>query len=239
MRQINLSPPEHLKNALGLHTLRIETKEPDEGPVEMLVHGVIGDEWDGLDSGNVASWLSDHRGRGVHVRINSPGGLAYDGVAIYNALSHHDGDVNVTVEGIAASAATIIAMAGDHVSMHENSTFMIHRAWGLAIGNRETMAEMTSVLDKLDGQITGTYAARTGQSKAEMLGMRTGDVDGTYLDAYEALAAGFIDDIIPSKSKKRDDDKESRKRQAKARMRQVRAEQLSRADWDGIASWML
>lgn len=169
--------------------------------VEMMIHGVIGDSWEGLDSGSVSNFLKDHRGKSVNIDINSPGGLAYDGVAIYNALVMHDANVNVDITGIAASAATIIAMAGDHIRIAENASFMIHRAWGVSIGNSAVMRDVGEMLDKIDAQIAATYAARTGRTVAKMSQLMVGTVDGTTFSGTEAVSERFADELIPLKKR--------------------------------------
>lgn len=169
--------------------------------VELMVHGVIGDSWESLDSSSVSKFLKDNRGKTVNVDINSPGGLAYDGVAIYNGLAQHDGPVNINITGIAASAATIIAMAGDKIRIAENGSFMVHRAWGIGVGNQKLMLDLADFLDKLDNQIAATYAARTGRTSKTMLRFMDGEVDGTTFSGREAVDEGFADEVIPLKGK--------------------------------------
>lgn len=169
--------------------------------VEMLVHGVIGDSWEGLDSGSVSQFLRENRGKPVNVDINSPGGLAYDGVSIYNSLVMHDAAVNVDITGIAASAASIIAMAGDKIRIAENGSLMIHRALAIGIGNQKVMLDLADFLDKLDNQIAATYAARTGRKAETMVKLMDGEVDGTTFSGTEAVSEGFADEVIPLKKK--------------------------------------
>jgi ATP-dependent protease ClpP protease subunit len=166
-----------------------------------MIHGVIGDDWQALDSGSVMSFLKEHRGKAANVDINSPGGLAFDGVSIYNALVGHDGPVNVDVTGIAASAATIIAMAGDKIRIAANASFMIHRAMGIGVGNMKVMLDLAGFLEKIDGQIADTYAARTGRKRETMLKLMDGAIDGTTFNGQEAVDAGFCDEVIPLKKK--------------------------------------
>lgn len=169
--------------------------------VEMMIHGHVGDDWRGLDSGSVAAFLKEHKGKTVNVDINSPGGLAYDGVSIYNALMMHGSPVNIDITGIAASAASIIAMAGDKIRIAENGSFMIHRALAIGIGNTKLMLDLADFLEKLDGQIAATYAARTNRKSDTMLKLMDGAVDGTTFSGPEAVAGGFCDEVIPLKKK--------------------------------------
>lgn len=172
--------------------------------VEMMIHGHIGDDWRGLDSGSVAAFLKEHKGKPINVDINSPGGLAYDGVSIYNALAQHGSPVNIDITGIAASAASIIAMAGDKIRIAENGSFMIHRALAIGIGNTKLMLDLADFLEKLDGQIAATYAARTNRKSETMLKMMDGAVDGTTFSGPEAVENGFCDEVIPLKKKPKD-----------------------------------
>lgn len=169
--------------------------------VEILMHGVIGDSWVAMDSGSVAGFLKENRGKVVNLDINSPGGLAYDGISIYNALVQHDGPVNIDITGIAASAATIVAMAGDKIRIAENGSFHPHRAWGVVAGNQKVMRDMAEFLDKVDNQIADTYAARTGRKAETMLKIMDGAVDGTTFSGQEAVDNGFADELIPLKKK--------------------------------------
>lgn len=202
---LNWTVADHVRNQTSASDFKIGVKLQADA-VELLVHGVIGDSWDALDSASIVTLLKDNPGKTINVNINSPGGLAFDGVSIYNALVNHDGPVNVDITGIAASAATIIAMAGDNIRIAENGTFMIHRAWGVSIGNHKVMLDVAEMLEKLDGQIAATYAARTGRKAETMLRMMDGTVDGTTFTGTEAVAEGFVDEVIPLKKKSKDSD---------------------------------
>jgi ATP-dependent Clp protease, protease subunit len=197
---INIQASADVMALASSDSFKVGVKASDDS-VEMMIHGVIGDSWEGLDSASVANFLKDHRGKSVNVDINSPGGLAYDGVSIYNALAMHDASVNVDITGIAASAATIIAMAGDRIRIAENASFMVHRAWGVGIGNTAVMRDLADFLDKLDGQIAATYAARTGRTAAKMAAFMVGEVDGTTFNGNEAVAERFADEVIPLKKR--------------------------------------
>jgi len=197
---LNVTASVEVLNQASSSGFKVAVKAQDDA-VEMLIHGAIGDEWQGLDSGSVANFLKGHRGKPVNIDINSPGGLAYDGVSIYNALTQHDGPVNVSITGIAASAATIIAMAGDTIRIAANGSFMIHRAMAIGIGNQKVMLDLAEFLDKLDGQIAATYAARTGRKAETMLKLMDGAVDGTTMSGQEAVDNGFANEVIPLKKK--------------------------------------
>jgi ATP-dependent protease ClpP protease subunit len=124
------------------------------------------------------------------LRLNSPGGSVFDAVAIHNALRRHTGPVTVWIDGIAASAASYVAMAGDAVVMPENAFLMIHDPSGLAMGTAEEMRAMAEALDRIKGSLVAGYAAKSRRSEDEIAALMTKE---TWLDAAEALALGFAD----------------------------------------------
>lgn len=133
----------------------------------------------------------------IVLRINSPGGDVFDGLAIFNSLVAHDGHVRVEVTGVAASAASIIAMAGDEIAIAENAFLMIHNAWSLTIGNADDHDETSDLLGQIDHSLAGTYAKRTGQDIRVMKAMMD---EETWLGSAEAKANGFVTEIIESRS---------------------------------------
>lgn len=161
---------------------------------EIWIYEEIGEGWFGGLSAK--QFAEDLKALGVlekiTIRINSPGGDVFDGVAIYNILKQNAARVIVYIDGLAASIASIIAMSGDEIYMAGNATMMIHKAWGLTIGNSEDMQAMAEILAKLDGTLTGTYAKRTGQDWAKISAMMA---DETWMNAQEALDMGFVDQI--------------------------------------------
>ena len=177
--------------ATGLQ-IRAAAKAGD--PVEMLIYAPIGDDgWgDGIAPSDVIGALAAAGSAPVHVRINSPGGSVFDGFAIYNALKTHAAGVDVTVDGIAASAASFIAMAGRTITMGEQSMMMIHNASTLDFGNKEQLAKTVDLLGKIDNQLVGIYAARTRGLPANIAQMMT---DETYMTSAEAKAQGFCDAV--------------------------------------------
>jgi HK97 family phage prohead protease len=127
---------------------------------------------------------------GIDAFINSPGGDVFEAVTIYNTLRDHPAPVNVYVRGLAASAAGLIAMAGDQIQMGPGSFLMIHNAWTMAMGNSADMAKTAALLDKIDGQIGGILASRSGQ---EIKQVRKWMRDETWFTADEARSHGFAD----------------------------------------------
>ena len=128
----------------------------------------------------------------IKLAINSPGGAVFDALAIYNALRQHPASVEVTIMGVAASAASIIAMAGDTVVMPENAFMMIHNPLNMAYGNADDLREMADVLDKIGASLVGIYAKRTGLPEDEIKALLDAE---TWLNAEEAVTKGFADEL--------------------------------------------
>lgn len=191
--------PERIRASLSDTDWRVYAKADDDS-VDLMLHGVVGDYTEKLDSRSVAGFLRQHSGKSVNVSINSPGGLVFDGIAIHNALSQHEGPTTATIEALAASASTIVALGADTVRMYDNAKWMVHRAWGVAIGNKDYMEDMADVLAKIDASIVNTYAAKTGASIEALTELMVGKVDGTYMTAAEAKEWGFVDEIIVPKT---------------------------------------
>ena len=124
----------------------------------------------------------------VTVSLHSYGGDALAGVAVHNMLARHPGPKTVIVEGVAASAASLIAMAGDRIVMPANALMMIHEAWGLAIGDSEEMRKQADLLETVSGAYRRTYAARSGLPEEEVAALMRAE---TWFTAEEAVAAGF------------------------------------------------
>ena len=124
----------------------------------------------------------------IDLRLNSPGGSVFDAVAIYNALSRHAGTVTVWIDGIAASAASYIAMAGDEIVMPENAFLMIHDPSGIVMGTAADMREMAGTLDKIAASMTRGYAARSGKPDTEIAALMAAE---TWFDAKDALDLGL------------------------------------------------
>lgn len=197
---INLNLSAEAQAAASSQSFRVGVKNASgDQPAEIALYGEIGDPWQACDARSVGQFLRDNKKMPVCVRINSPGGLAYDGITIHNALLAHDGPVTTMIEGMAGSAASIIAMAGQPVQIYENAQFFIHRAAVIAVGNRDMMAEAQNWLDKIDEAICRTYKGKTGAAYDKIMAMMIGKVDGTVFTAREAVAAKFCDEVISLK----------------------------------------
>jgi ATP-dependent Clp protease, protease subunit len=137
----------------------------ESGGTEILLYDEIG--WYGITAKAFVSALATIGDGPLTVRICSPGGDAFEGMAIYNALRYRAQPVSIVIDGIAASAASIVAMAGS-ISMREQSELMIHNCWGFCVGNRHDMLETAAIQERLDGQMAQIYAEKSGASAAVM-----------------------------------------------------------------------
>lgn len=147
--------------------------------------------WDAVYPGKVATLLDG--ADEVEVNINSNGGDVFAASEIYTLLSQHSGMVTVNIQGLAASAASVIAMAGDVVHISPTAQIMIHKAWTIADGNADDMAHTSEFLDGIDDSIMNAYVAKTGLDKSELSNMMAKE---TWLTANQAVDYGFADDVM-------------------------------------------
>jgi len=131
----------------------------------------------------------------INLYLNSPGGDVFDGVAIYNALKRNKAQIDVHIDGLAASITSVIAMVGNSITIAENGMIMIHDPWTFAIGNSVEMRKQADVLDQVGGTLVNTYTARTGIDAEEVKALMGAE---TWLDADQAVAKGFADKKSPS-----------------------------------------
>lgn len=147
----------------------------------------------GISPSDVKARLAE-AGRGnVTVRLNSPGGSVFDGITIFNDLVAYPGRVRVEIAGLAASAASLIAMAGDEIAIAENAFLMVHRAWGMTIGNEADHTDQAAVLRKVDDALAQTYARRTGNQVDVIRRMMEAE---TWLKGDEAKRLGFATEML-------------------------------------------
>lgn len=147
--------------------------------------------WDAVYPGKVATLLDG--ADEVEVNINSNGGDVFAASEIYTLLSQHSGRVTVNIQGLAASAASVIAMAGDVVHISPTAQIMIHKAWTIADGNADDMAHTSEFLEGIDDSIMNAYVAKTGLDKSELSNMMAKE---TWLTANQAVDYGFADDVM-------------------------------------------
>lgn len=159
---------------------------------------VIGEDYwtgGGITAKRVAQQLRAIGDRPVEVHINSPGGDVFEGITIYNVLREHPQEVTIKVMGWAASAASLIAMAGDRVEIGVASFVMIHNAWVRADGNRHDMREVAEYLEPFDSAMAAMYATRTGRDVAEIIKWMDAE---TYMSGATAIERGFADALLPA-----------------------------------------
>lgn len=164
----------------------------DDGDVlEVIISGRIGASFwfGGVSAAMIASAIEGHTGD-LRLRINSPGGDAFEGFAIYNLLSGYPGHITSRIDGLAASAASMIAMVGDTIEMAPASMFMIHDAWSVAIGNADDMRAEADVIDSISQIGAELYADKAGGTAAAWRGKMRAE---TWYDPNEAVTAGLAD----------------------------------------------
>ena len=160
---------------------------------ELYVYEDIGGGWfGGVSSKDVADELKklgDSVDR-LTVRLNSPGGSVFEGVAIYNLLLSAKPEVHVVVDGLAASIASVVAMAGKTISMADNAMMMIHDPWGMAVGSADEMRRQAETLDAVRDVLVATYTKRTGQRGEDISDWMHAE---TWMTAAQATELGFAD----------------------------------------------
>lgn len=167
---------------------------------ELYIYDSIGGGWfdDGITAKSVKDALAEFTpGSELDVFINSPGGSVFEGLAIYNQLLRWSGKKRVQVDGIAASIASVVMMAGDEILMADASTTMIHRPWGMSAGTAEDMRKYADSLDKIDETLLNVYADRTGASKADIRQWMDAE---TWMNADEAVERGFATGKVQQKA---------------------------------------
>jgi ATP-dependent Clp protease protease subunit len=165
---------------------------------EVLIYEQIGESlWsEGVTAKTFAKDLqAKGKLRQIDVRINSPGGSVFDGLAIYNTLKQHSATVNVYIDGMALSIASVIAMAGDNIQIAQNALMMIHNPQGMVAGTSGDMRKYADMLDKVRDAIVTSYKDRTSLDEAELIEMLDNE---TWMTAEEAVAHGFADDVMES-----------------------------------------
>lgn len=168
-----------------------EFKALENGATEIYVYDEIG-FW-GITAKDFARDLKQLDPKGeINLRINSPGGSVTDGIAIYNLLKNHKAKVNTFIDGLAASMASVIAMAGDKITMPENALMMIHNPWGGAMGDADELRKTADVLDKMKTALVSAYVNKTGLADTEIADLMTAE---TWMTGAEALEKGFATQI--------------------------------------------
>lgn len=189
-------------DSLKLGWYRVNNQSDDDDTTEVFVYDIIGG-WFGVDAAEFVKELQDITTSHIKVRINSPGGNVYDSVAIHNALMMHSAEITVYVDSLAASGASVIAMAGDKVIMLPGSQMMIHDALMYALGNAKELREQADFLDGQSQNIAHLYSARAGGEPDDW---REKMLAESWYFAQEAVDAGLADEVY---SKTTSDSEES------------------------------
>lgn len=180
-------------DAIGKWQSGIQAAQTPENTISIL--DIIGEDvfGEGITSRRVSAALRRIGDQEVFVDINSPGGDFFEGVAIYNMLRQHSAKVNVRILGLAASAASIIAMAGDDIQIGRAGFMMVHNAWVVAVGNRHDMAEAAAVLEPFDDAMASVYAAQAGVDKARAAEWMDNE---TWFNGEQAVEAGLAGGLL-------------------------------------------
>lgn len=179
---------------------RLEIKnEIGADAVDLYLYGTIrqaymwDEEDDCISSKAVRGKLLGLQGRDINVHINSPGGDVFESIAICNLLKQHDGTVDIYVDAMAGSGASLIATAGKRVVMYANSMQMIHKAWAIRMGNADEMRKAADDLDKIDSAVKTSYMSKFVGTEAELEKLLA---DETLLTAAECLAFGLCTEVV-------------------------------------------
>jgi ATP-dependent Clp protease, protease subunit len=167
---------------------------------ELYLYGPVGKDFfgDGVSADRVIKDLNAlGKKKAITVRIDSPGGSVFEGTNIYNALVRNPARIHVEIDALAASIASVIAMAGDRIRIADNAMMMVHEPAGVAVGTAQDMRALAGLLDKVRGNLVGIYAKRSSLDEDKVSTMMQAE---TWLTAAEALQAGFVTDILPAKT---------------------------------------
>lgn len=178
----------------------LETNEKNDNAFELF--GVIGEYYDEISSKDVLNFLKKNEENDVKILINSPGGSVFEGFAIYNMLLNHKKKVEVEIVGMAASAASIIAMAGTKIKAYESSCIMIHNSWNFAAGNKNDLRIAAELLDKVDDVMKDIYLKRINVNREKLTEMLDNE---TFIFANEAIELNLLDEIKVTKIVEKDD----------------------------------
>lgn len=152
---------------------------------------------EGVTAKRISAALRSIGERNVVVNINSPGGSFFEGLAIYNLLLAHPGKVTVNILGLAASVASVIAMAGDEINVGDGAFLMVHNVWSVVMGNRYDLQEAIASLEEFDKTMAGIYASRSGLEVSEVTSLMDAE---TWLDPKTAINKGFATGRLNSES---------------------------------------
>lgn len=219
-RRFNFKNQQYNKILEGIpHNFAVD-HDADKGESTLTIYGDIGESWwwDSTSASDVDEAVKDAGDNDLIVRLNSPGGSAFDGIAIYNRLKNHPGKVTIHVDGWACSAASVIAMAADELIMGAGSMIMIHEASNIVWGTKNDFRKQADLLDKLEDGIIDIYMTKANIDREEI---REKVDEETWFSANEALEIGFATSTSSTVEDKEDDDEMT---QMKAQMQAMENE---------------
>lgn len=168
----------------------------DQADRTISIYDVIGYDWwtgEGVTAKRISAALRSMGAGPVTVNINSPGGDLFEGLAIYNVLREHQGHITTKVLGLAASSASVVAMAGDTTQIARAGFFMVHNGWLIAQGNRHDLREIADWMEPFDAAMADIYATRTGQDIADVRRQMDGE---TWFGGTQAIEQGYADEML-------------------------------------------
>ena len=169
----------------------IQASVHDDGTI--MIYGFVGDQWEELDAKTIIDKILALGPRDeLNVHIQSGGGYIFEGLAIYNFLNSYEGEVIVHIDGLAASMASIIAMAGDKILMPENALLMIHNPWNVSVGDAEQLRKDANILEKTKDSLISIYVDQTGLSTDEVSTLMDAE---TWFSANDAVDQGFATEV--------------------------------------------
>jgi ATP-dependent Clp protease, protease subunit len=183
------------------------SEEQDADERTIGIYDVIGEDYwtgAGFTSKRMAAALRSLGKGPVTVAVNSPGGDMFEGITMYSMLREHPGEVTIKVMGLAASAASVLSMAGDTVQIARPAFFMIHNAWVMAVGNRNDLIEIAQTLKPFDEAMADVYAARTGEDQKAMAKLMDRE---SWIGGSAAVEQGFADALLDSDQVRKGDGK--------------------------------
>ena len=204
-RSVSAFAPASVMEKYNADAAGIRPASLEVGDNIITMFDIIGEDFwtgGGITAKRVSQQLRAIGDRPVEVQINSPGGDMFEGIAIYNVLREHPQEVTVKVMGMAASAASIIAMAGDTIEIGSASFLMIHKCWVVAAGNEDDMREVADFLAPFDTAMADVYAQRSGRGAEECANWMRAE---TYMSGTVAIERGFADKLLPSDQTKVDE----------------------------------
>jgi ATP-dependent protease ClpP protease subunit len=197
---------------------KLSVRSAAAGRTTVMVYGYIGQTWyddEGVTAASFARELAGIGDGGIDLHLNSGGGSVFDAIAMHAALLNHPSDVVAYVDGVAASAASFLAMAGGEIVIEKPAKMMIHDASGVVLGNKRDMREMADLLDELDGTIAQMYADRTGKPAAHWAAAME---QTTWYSSAEAVKAGLADRVANDSKPAAPEDRRSQLIRARARV---------------------